>query len=347
VTSGIRSREVLRAWGRILRGYRPVLSIEITTACPLSCPGCYAFQPAHVSGAPLKSLNDLQGDALVGGILQLVHREKPIVLYLVGGEPLVRYRELDSLLPQLAGMGLTVHVVTSAVRPIPPAWAHLRGLTIDVSIDGLPAEHDRRRHPATYERVLKHIAGHRILVHCTVTAQMLEREGYLEEFARFWSQRPEVREIQFSLFTPQVGEMSAEVLSPEQRSRAVSELGRLQPLFPMLRLNQRMLEAFRHPPQKPSACAFARLTHTVSADLESRIEPCQFGGTPDCSRCGCLATMGLEAILGHRLPGGLRVRALLDASTAVGEALHRAGVGPRRLEGAAASLAATARASRG
>jgi sulfatase maturation enzyme AslB (radical SAM superfamily) len=276
-----------------------------------------------VSGVPLQSLADRQGDALVDGIKDLIRREKPMIVYLVGGEPLVRYRELDRLLPDLGASGLRVHIVTSAVRPIPATWAEIPGLTLNVSIDGLPPEHDERRKPATYERILKHIAGHRILVHCTVASQMMERDGYLEEFTRFWSARPEVKEVQFSLFTPQVGETSQEILSPEVRQRAVTELERLHRLFPALRLNHRMLEAFLKPPGRPDECAFARLTHTISADLESRIEPCQFGGTPDCTQCGCLATMGLEAVLNYRLKIGVPVRTFFDTSMAIGETVRR------------------------
>ena len=276
-----------------------------------------------MAGAPLESLKDHEGDALVAGVKELVRREKPIILYLVGGEPLVRYRELNVLLPELAEAGLTVHVVTSAVRPIPAEWATLPRLTIDVSVDGLQPEHDRRRRPATYERILKHIEGHRVLVHCTVTSQMMQREGYLEEFVRFWSDRPEVKEVQLSLFTPQIGETSREILSPERRRKAISELERLHLLFPAMRLNGRMLEAFANPPRDPGVCGFARLSNTVSADLVSRIEPCQFGGTPDCSQCGCLATMGLQAILDYRLPVGVPVRSLFEASMAVGETVRR------------------------
>ena len=60
-----------------------------------------------------------------------------------------------------------------------------------MSIDGLQPEHDVRRTPATYDRILKHIAGHQITVHCTVTRQQVNRPGYLEEFLRFWSAQPE------------------------------------------------------------------------------------------------------------------------------------------------------------
>ena len=72
-----------------------------------------------------------------------------------------------------------------------------------------------RRAPATYDRILKHIAGQQIVVHCTVTRQLVGREGYLEEFAEFWQDQPDVRKIWFSLYTPQIGEESAEKLRPK------------------------------------------------------------------------------------------------------------------------------------
>ena len=44
------ARELVQAWGRILTGYRPNLSIEITKECPLRCPGCYAYGDEHLGG---------------------------------------------------------------------------------------------------------------------------------------------------------------------------------------------------------------------------------------------------------------------------------------------------------
>src|SRR5262249_31100115 len=137
---------------------------------------------------------------------------KALHLSIVGGEPLVRYRELNSLLPKLAAQGTYTQLVTSAVRPIPIEWAALRRLQICVSIDGLQPEHDARRTPATYERILKHIKGHAITIHSTITRQQTERDGYLEEFIRFWSANEDIRQIWFSMYTPQIGEDSPEML---------------------------------------------------------------------------------------------------------------------------------------
>src|SRR5688572_7805735 len=96
------SFEVVRAWGTILRGRRPSLSIEITRECPLHCPGCYAYEPQHLGGGvTLRQLRDFQGDALINGILEVVDRLKPLHLSIVGGDPLVRYRELEVVVPML------------------------------------------------------------------------------------------------------------------------------------------------------------------------------------------------------------------------------------------------------
>ena len=158
---------------------------------------------------------------------------------IVGGEPLVRFRELNELLPQLSARGLHVQVVTSAVRPIPEEWAAIPRLSVAVSIDGLPAEHDVRRAPATYDRILKHIVGQQIVVHCTVTRQLVRRSGYLEEFAQFWQDQPDCRKIWFSLYTPQIGEESDEKLRPEDRREVVATLLALRERYTKMRCRRR------------------------------------------------------------------------------------------------------------
>src|SRR3989449_11496440 len=105
-----------------------------------------------------------------------------------------------------------------------PTWANLPRLHVVVSIDGLQPEHDIRRAPATYNRILKNIVGQRVTVHCTVTGQMMKRRGYLAEFLEFWTPRPEIKKVWFSLFTPQVGDQMPEVLGSERSEEHTSEL---------------------------------------------------------------------------------------------------------------------------
>src|ERR1700738_2676471 len=102
----MKRNEVLRAWAGILKGHKPSLSIEITKECPLRCPGCYAFDAAHLGGeTALRQLSDFKGAELGKKILAIVDREKPLHVSLVGGDPLVRYRELEMLLPELDARG--------------------------------------------------------------------------------------------------------------------------------------------------------------------------------------------------------------------------------------------------
>jgi organic radical activating enzyme len=126
----MRKVELFKAWGRILSGRYPSLSIEITRECPLRCPGCYAYEPEHLAGTgqTLRTVADYKGDELVEKVLDLVRRHKPVHISIVGGEPLVRYRELGVLLPKLSKMGIAVQVVTSAVREIPPEWNEIDNL---------------------------------------------------------------------------------------------------------------------------------------------------------------------------------------------------------------------------
>jgi sulfatase maturation enzyme AslB (radical SAM superfamily) len=241
-------------------------------------------------------------------------------LSIVGGDPLVRYRELESMIPRLLDTGIHVQVVTSAFRSLPACWATLPRLNVVVSIDGLQAEHDIRRAPASYDRILKNIAGQNITIHCTVTGQMMKRPGYLKEFLEFWTPRAEIRKVWFSLFTPQVGDRLPEMLQPHERERAIADMLTLRSEFAKLDMPEGMIRQFATPPQSPQECVFALTTQTVSADLKTKIVPCQFGGEPDCSSCGCIASMGLAAVAAHKLGGIIPVGAIFKTSLQIGRA---------------------------
>jgi organic radical activating enzyme len=312
-------RAVFTAWGKILRGDSPLLSIEITRECPLHCPGCYAYTDNHLGGRnTLRGLRDLTGDALVEGVMKLVAIHRPLQLSIVGGEPLVRRKELDRLLPKLSAAGVYTLVVTSGVMPFPKAWNDLQRIRIAVSIDGLQPEHDERRRPATYERILANITGRRIDLSWVITNQMMERDGYLDEYLRYWTVRPEVERIWVSVYTPQKGERSREILTPEARARLLGTLPILKRRYPALVMPDGAIQALQSPPASPAACTFARISRNYSADLTTRVQPCFFGGEPDCSQCGCAISTGLHWLSERPLVSGLKIGHLIDASLAIG-----------------------------
>ena len=319
----MRTFEVLNAWKSILIGRAPSVSIEITRECPLRCPGCYAYEDNHLGGqVTLRQLSDRKGDALVAGILEVIDELKPLHVSLVGGDPLVRYRELDVVVPLILARGTHVQLVTSAFRQLNPSFIGLQHFNIVVSIDGLQPEHDKRRTPATYDRILSSVKGHCITVHCTITSQMMDRPNYLDEFMQFWSAQPEVRKIWFSIFTPQRGGTDAEILSRSQRADVVRELVRFRRVYPKLDMPEGMIMQFTHTPASPDDCIFAQTTETISADLTTRITPCQFGGDPDCSQCGCIASMGLAAVGAHKLGGFIPVGSIFRASAKIGTVIR-------------------------
>lgn len=317
----MKTLEVLHAWANILSGRRPFLSIEITRECPLRCPGCYAYDEAHLggNGVTLRVLSDYKQDALVEGVLKLVDEYRPLHVSLVGGDPLVRYRELENILPELDARGIYVQLVTSAFRPIPTHWAKFSRLNVVVSVDGLQPDHDVRRKPATYERILQNIQGSKVTIHCTITGQMMKQENYFDQFLAFWSGKPEVKRIWMSIFTPQQGSVGPEILTAQERAQVVEDLGRLRTRYPLLEMGERVLREFLNPPKSPDECIFARTTHSVSADLKTYITPCQFGGNPDCSQCGCMASMGLAAVGNVEIGAGITLGKLLHASERIGK----------------------------
>jgi MoaA/NifB/PqqE/SkfB family radical SAM enzyme len=320
----ITSKEILRGWGKILSGSAPLLSIEITKECPLSCPGCYAYGDSHLGGGKvLSQLADFRGDALVQGVLDLVRKHRPLQVSLVGGEPLMRHRELSSILPQLSAMGVFTMVVTSGVIPVPLAWMKLPRVLVAISVDGLPEHHDIRRQPATYERILRNISGCTVNVHWVITGPMLERPSYFEEYLAFWGARAEVDRIWVSLYTPQTGERSAEMLTPDQRHFVARELARLRHRYPKFLMHDGLAKAFIDPPKNPQDCLFAKMSVNYSADLSSRVEPCVFGGSPDCAQCGCAASIGLHWIRDIKFVGPLKVGHFVGSSVEIGLLMNK------------------------
>jgi hypothetical protein len=230
---------------------------------------------------------------------------------------------LSRILPELSAQGRHTLVVTSGIIPIPIEWIRLPRVRVAVSVDGLPEHHDVRRSPATYEKLLKNLEGRRVNIHWTITAPMLQRPGYMEEFVAYWSGRAEVDNIWVSLYTPQRGEHTPEMLTSKDRELVAYELPALRSKYPKLLMHERIAEALLTPPRDPSDCLFSKMSTNYSADLKTRVEPCIFGGDPDCSQCGCAVTSGVHVVKNAKLLGPLKAGHLVRASMAIGSTMNR------------------------
>lgn len=316
---------ILQSWGKVLTGKIPMLSIEITRECPLHCPGCYAYGESHLGegGPNLRSVSDFRGEELVHRVFQLIDTHQPLQVSLVGGEPLMRHRELSHILPELSCRGIYTMVVTSGVIAIPEEWTKLPKITVAVSVDGNPEDHDIRRKPATYERILRNIKGRRVNIHWTVVRNNVEQPGYMDRYLEFWNAQPEVSRIWVSTYTPQLNEESAERLTSDNRRQLAKYFGTVADRFPKLTMHSGLMDAFLTPPANPSTCLFSKLSVNYTADLKTRVEPCVFGGAPNCAECGCSISMGMHWLGELKLAGPLRARHLIRGSLAVGRTVNR------------------------
>jgi len=83
-----------------------------------------------------------------------------------------------------------------------------------------------------------------------------------------------------------------------------------------------MLQAVIEPPASPRDCTFAKMSANYTADLLTVVEPCVFGGDPDCSQCGCSISTALHWIGGKKL-AGVPVGGLIRGSIAIGAQVNR------------------------
>jgi len=103
----------------------------------------------------------------------------------------------------------------------------------------------------------------------------------------------------------------------------IDELLPLRTRFPKLVVNDGIARALENPPQNPNVCLFSKMSVNYSADLHTRVEPCVFGGTPDCSQCGCAISSGLHWLKSISVAGPLKVDHLVRSSIAIGSVVNR------------------------
>ena len=136
----------------------------------------------------VRTLSDFKGDALVQNVLKVVDSAKPLPLVdRSAGDPLVRYRE-SKFCPAVTQPRYSRPDRNKRISTNPSGLGNhgphqCCGSLIDraASRNMISAASLRR----TIE-FSKSIAGHQITVHCTITAQMLDRPGYLDQFLAFW-----------------------------------------------------------------------------------------------------------------------------------------------------------------
>ena len=286
---------IITAWGKNLRGYRPSLSIEITRDCPLRCPGCYAYGDDHLGGSvTLRQVSDYKGQELIDRILALVDDVNPFDVSIVGGEPLVRFRELNEILPQ-ARRARHLDAARHERRAAEPGRVGVDSAPADRRLNRRSAARTRRAahaghlrpHPQAHRRTADHRALHRDSaagaarrLHGGVRQVLVGQSGCPPDL---------VQPLHAAGRRGRAGDSDAGRSRARHRGPDVAAAGAI----PKIAMPEGAAAAI--PPHRrtsPDDCVFAQTTTCVSADFAHRITPCQFGGNPDCSQCGCMASAG-------------------------------------------------------
>lgn len=135
------------------------LTINPTLGCNFACP--YCFEGEHK--------NVFMTDEVEDGIVEFVKRKidaKRLDVTWFGGEPLLAFRRIESLTHKLQSLGLaySAGIITNGYLLNESVISQLNSLDIkrmQVTIDGLQEEHDKRRflkggHP-TFERIVENL----------------------------------------------------------------------------------------------------------------------------------------------------------------------------------------------
>ena len=261
----------------------------------------------------LREVRDFKGQELVDGVLALVDRHRPAPSVDRRRRTAGPLRELNTLLPLLSQARdsrpdrherRARHAARVArLAPLPADRLHRRPpararRTADAGhLRTHPEEH---RRPPDYGSLHDHApAGEPAGIHRGVP-RLLVRRG------------PKCRRSGTASTRRRSAKCPTRFSGRTIASASSTICRRMRPRYPKLEVPKELLAVYAEPPQSPDECVFARLTTTISADLTTKISPCQFGGTPDCSNCGCMASAGMAAIARHRVFGVIPVGAAAE-----------------------------------
>jgi uncharacterized protein len=135
------------------------LSLEVTDACNLSCAYCYGGYRGH-----RQMSREVAGEALKRLFAGAPPRGRAVVGF-IGGEPLLarklirhvvgRAERLAAEQGRAAGFSVTTN--GTALTPEDARFLADHHFTVNVSLDGLGAVHDRRRGAGTYGRIMENL----------------------------------------------------------------------------------------------------------------------------------------------------------------------------------------------
>ena len=266
---------IVKAWGRILAGLHPNLSIEITRECPLRCPGCYAYGADHLGG-DITCAKSATTRAKRSSPSSAPRSRAP------PASPLDRRRRAAGPLSRAERAPAEARRARASTRSssrarcarsrssgprIPPPADRRVDRRPPARARRAPEAGDLRSHPEAHQGTQDHrplhgdaAAGAPRRLPRRVRRLLVEQSRTPARSGSASTRRRSARS-------------SDERLLPADRERVVADLIALRKKYPKLQMPKGLIEVYATPPDSPDECIFAQTTTCVSADLKTQITP--------------------------------------------------------------------------
>ncbi len=250
-------------------------AIDITNRCNLRCIHCYWWKEGHS-----KELNDSEMVALMKGLR--ARGLRAAILY--GGEPTLR--------PVVCRAASKIFDATLAFTNGTNGFPQLENGQWILSLDGPEDVNDRIRGRGVYALAVENLlkAPRPPIVHITICRLNQSR---IDDFVKEMMALP-IKGIGFSFYTPHQRSDDSEFFIPlEERDRVVKHLLELRSIYgEKIGFTPAMARQFLTYRDFTkwnsfSACPVSKRVRCFRSD--GKPKECTYGGSADCSRCGCTA----------------------------------------------------------
>ena len=327
----MKKSEVLQAWATILSGRAPSLSIEITKECPLRCPGCYAFDAAHLGSDTLAPpALRLQGTTSSSPASSpFVDERKPLHVSLVGGDPLRPLsRARAAAFPRSKPAASTPRSSPAPSASCPPSGARLQK-TKRRRLHRRPPARARRAPQACHLRAhpQEHPRAPSVTIHSTITSQIASNAPAISKSSSpSGAANPAIAQRSGSASSlPSAGATDPRDPHPRAtRSSSLNELRRLlPPLYPCSTCRTSSSTKLPLRPKAPKSVSLLEPPKPSPPISKRRSRPASSVATRTVRNAADIASMGLAAVGHFRVAGPLTAGNIFLASERFGKLWKR------------------------
>ena len=279
-------------------GRYPVVVVNVTNRCNLSCEHCFIFRDGNPNDAPDSLHDEPSSDQILETLANLRDRHGVRSNLWMGGEPLLR----RDLIAKGVHLIPTNTIVTNGTIPLVdfgPTALYV------VSLDGPEDLNDAIRGAGVYRRVLRNLAripttlASQVQVQCAVTKRNQHRLAELVDAVR----TTPVGWMTFSFYVPRANDTGPDAWATnDERVAAVRAVMRLKAQHPgFVRNSTQMLELMLPPHCRAITDNCPARAHILPLYLDDdhfTTPFCCYGNDVDCDRCGAWAVFHLAARFG-------------------------------------------------